>query len=96
MGTATVRVAAADLELSGSYEERGDVLYLSAPVDDKSAPAQETPEGHAVRLDADGHITHVTAINAKWLLDRDGELVATLRDGRSLRLTRADVADLIH
>ena len=95
MATATVHIAAADLELSGSYEQLGDVLYLSAPADDKSGAAQETPEGHAVRLDADGQITHVTAINAKWLLDRDGELVATLRDGRLLRLTRADVADVI-
>jgi hypothetical protein len=35
------------------------------------------------------------AINAKWLLDRDGELVATLRDGRLLRLTPADLADVM-
>jgi hypothetical protein len=48
-----------------------------------------------VRLDADGHITHITAINARWLLDRDGELVATLRDGRLLRITRADLADVL-
>lgn len=95
MATATVHIAAVDLELSGSYEQLGDVLYLSAPTDDKSAAAQETREGHAVRLDADGHITHITAINAKWLLDRDGELVATLRDGRLLRLTRDDVADVM-
>jgi hypothetical protein len=95
MAIATVHIAAADLELSGTYEELGDVLYLSASTDDKSAPAQETPEGHAVRLDAEGHITHITAINARWLLDRDGELVATLRDGRLLTLTRADVADVM-
>ena len=66
MATATVHIAAADLKLSGSYEQLGDVLYLSAPSDDKSVAVQETPEGHAVRLDADGHITHITAINAKW------------------------------
>ncbi|MGK2938941.1 MAG: hypothetical protein ACSLFR_14230 [Solirubrobacteraceae bacterium] len=95
MPSATVHISASDLELSGSYERVGDVLYLSIPGDDKSAPAQETPEGHAVRLAADGQITHLTAINAKWLLDRDGELVATLRDGRQLRLGRDDVADLI-
>jgi hypothetical protein len=38
----------------------------------------------------------VTAINAQWLLNRDGELVATLRDGRQLRLHREDLAGLIH
>lgn len=95
MATATVYSAAADLRLTGSHEELGDVLYLSAPIDDKSAPVQEIPEGHAVRLDAHGDITHITAINARWLLDRDGELVATLRDGRLLKITRADVADVM-
>lgn len=95
MGTATVHITSADLELSGSYEPVGDVLYLSAPGDEKSGAAQETPEGHAVRLDGDGHVTHITAINARWVLDRDGVLVATLRDGRTLRLAKADVADLL-
>jgi hypothetical protein len=88
-------VSADDLQLMGSYESIGDVLYLSAPGDDKRASAQETPEGHAVRLDQEGRITHLTAINARWLLDRDGELVATLADGRQLRVRRQDVADLM-
>ncbi|HJS96846.1 MAG TPA: hypothetical protein VJ741_21440 [Solirubrobacteraceae bacterium] len=95
MSSAIVHVSAADLHLAGTYEPTGDVLYLSSSNDDKSGAAQETPEGHAVRLDPDGRITHLTAINARWLLDRDGELVATLRDGRRLRLTAADVADLL-
>jgi hypothetical protein len=95
MGTATVHVAADDLTLSGSYEAIGDVLYLSAPGDEKWASAQETPEGHAVRLDREGRVTHLTAINARWLLDRDGELVATLADGRQLRLGPRDIADLM-
>jgi hypothetical protein len=95
MTGATVHVSAADLKLEGTYEAVGDVLYLSAAGDDKRRPAQETPEGHAVRLDKQGRITHLTAINARWLLDRDGELVATLRDGRQLRLSREDVADLL-
>jgi hypothetical protein len=95
MAVATVHVSAADLELDGSYEPIGDVLYLSTASDDKNAPAQATPEGHAVRLDDQGRITHLTAINARWLLDRDGELVATLRDGRRLRLGRHDVAGVL-
>lgn len=88
-------MSADDLQLTGSYEPVGDVLYLSGPADDKRASAQETPEGHALRLDQEGRVTHLTAINACWLLDRDGELVATLADGRRLRLSRQDVADLM-
>jgi len=95
MATATVHVSAIDLTLAGAYEPTGDVLYLSADGDDKRAASRQTPEGHAVRLDGDGRVTHVTAINAKWLLERDGELVATLRDGRRLRLGREDVVDLV-
>lgn len=95
MPTATVHVAADDLQLTGSYEATGDVLYLSATGDEKSGPAQETPEGHAVRLNRDGRITHVTAINARWLLDRNGELIASLRDGRRLRIDRDDIAELL-
>jgi hypothetical protein len=60
-----------------------------------AADLQETPEGHAVRLDDQGRVTHLTAVNAKWLLDRDGKLIATLRDGRQLRLGREDLADII-
>ncbi len=97
MATATIHaaVASADLQLTGSYESTGDVLYLSAPGDNKRGSVQLTPEGHGVRLAADGRITHITAISARRYLDRDGEIVASLRDGRQLRLTRADVVDLL-
>ena len=95
MPTATVHVAASDLELAGSYEPVGDVLYLSAAIDDKQGAAQQTPEGHAVRLDAAGRVTHITAINARWLLERDGALVATLLDGRRLVIGRKDALALL-
>jgi uncharacterized protein YuzE len=95
MATATVHVHAADLQLDGCYEPTSDVLYLSATDDDKRAPAQETPEGHAVRLDDQARVTHLTVVNAKWLFERDRELVATLRDGRQLRLGREDVAGVV-
>jgi hypothetical protein len=95
MATATLHISSDDLELSGSYDATGDVLYLSAASDDKRAAAQETPEGHAVRLDAEGRVTHLTAINAKWLLERDGSVTATLRDGRRLRLEAGDLRALL-
>jgi uncharacterized protein YuzE len=90
MATATLHISSDDLEFSGSYDATGDVLYLSAASDDKRAAAQETPEGHAVRLDAEGRVTHLTAVNARWLLERDGSVTATLRDGRRLRLEATD------
>jgi uncharacterized protein YuzE len=95
MATATLHISSDDLEFSGSYDATGDVLYLSAASDDKRAAAQETPEGHAVRLDGEGHVTHLTAVNAKWLLERDGSVTATLRDGRRLRLEATDLHALL-
>jgi hypothetical protein len=83
------------MNVVGAYEPVSDVLYLSAPGDDKRAAAQETPEGHAVRLDGLGRVTHLTLINAMWLLDRERELVASLRDGRRLTLGRDDVAEIL-
>jgi hypothetical protein len=38
---------------------------------------------------------HLSAINARWLLDQNGELVATLRDGRHLRIDRRDDRELL-
>ncbi len=91
MAVATIHITAADLKLNGSYEPTGDVLYLSTADDDKQAAAQKTPEGHAVRLDNQGRITHLTGVNAKWLIERDGAIIATLRDGRRLLLEEDDV-----
>lgn len=94
MSSTLVRVTS-EFHITGSYEATGDVLYLSSAEDDKCGAVQETPEGHAVRLGPDGRVTHITLINARWLLDRDGELVATLQDGRQLRLLAPDLADLL-
>jgi hypothetical protein len=94
--TATVHVSAVDLELSGSYEPTGDVPYLSGPADDTRSAAQETPEGHAVGLDDDRRVTHIAAIDAKWLLERDGDPVATSHDGRRLQLVSRTWPDSSH
>lgn len=61
-----------------SYDEQGDVLYLHVGERQAAADSEETPEGHVLRFDAAGRIIGLTIINAKWLLDRDGELVVTL------------------
>jgi len=37
-----------------------------------------TPEGHNVRYDDQGQIIALTLVNAKWLLERDGEVRVTI------------------
>ena len=61
-----------------SYDELGDVLYLHVGEPQAAADGDETPEGHALRFDADGNVIGLTIINARWLLERDGEILVTL------------------
>lgn len=38
----------------------------------------QAPKAHHLRFDAEGHLIGVTLLNAKRLLDHDGEIVLTL------------------
>jgi uncharacterized protein YuzE len=61
-----------------SYDADGDVLYLS---DGKPVAAKETiasPEGHAIRFGKGEKIIGITIVNAKWLVERDGQITVTI------------------
>jgi uncharacterized protein YuzE len=73
-----------------SYDRQGDVLYLHVGEPEPAAEAEETPEGHVVRYDANGRLIGLTIVNARWLLERDGRVTVTLPDPQ----LRADVRDL--
>lgn len=62
------------------YDARGDTLFLSvkAPGDQPPENAYETPEGHVVEYDEQGAVVSIELLNARWLLERDGELRVTL------------------
>jgi uncharacterized protein YuzE len=59
------------------YDARGDVLYLNTVLHDGSKPpfrALPTSEGHCVEYDEVGRVTSLILVNARALLERDGEL----------------------
>lgn len=60
------------------YDAGGDVLYLHIGDPSSAVDFDATPEGHAVRFDADGKVIGLTLVRPKWLLERDGELRVTL------------------
>jgi uncharacterized protein YuzE len=62
------------------YDKRGDTLFLSVGTPDKLPPSDtyDTPEGHCVELDDSGSIRAIELIDARRLLDRDGQLRLTL------------------
>jgi uncharacterized protein YuzE len=60
------------------YDADVDVLYLHKGDPATAIDFDESPEGHALRFDAQGNLVGVTVLGAKRLLDRDGELTITV------------------
>jgi uncharacterized protein YuzE len=60
------------------YDADGDVLYLSVGEPRDVAESYGTPEGHNVRYDESGQVIALTLVNARWLLERDGEVQVTI------------------
>lgn len=60
-----------------SYDERGDVLYLSVGEPREPTDAFETPEGHNVEYDEQGRVTGLVLYGVRHALDRDGEVSLT-------------------
>lgn len=61
-----------------NYDADADVLYLHVGDPAHAGSYEETPEGHAIRFDAEGHIVGLTLVRVKMLLERDGELRVTM------------------
>lgn len=60
------------------YDADADVLYLHIGDPEGAVEFDETPEGHAVRLDADGQVVGLTLVGARRLLEENGEVQVTL------------------
>ena len=60
------------------YDAEVDVLYLHKGDPSTAVDFDESPEGHALRFDGEGHLVGVTIVGAKSLIDRDGEIAITL------------------
>jgi uncharacterized protein YuzE len=60
------------------YDRDADVLYLSTGDAARASDFDETPEGHHARFDDTGRLIGLTVVNARAVLDRDGELRVTL------------------
>jgi uncharacterized protein YuzE len=60
------------------YDSDADVLYLHVGDPSTAVDFDETPEGHALRLDAEGNLVGITLVRPKHLLDQSGGLRITL------------------
>jgi uncharacterized protein YuzE len=73
----SITIAEAEFD-SVEYDDRGDVLYLSAGAPREPARTLETIEGHVVDYDESGRVIGMVLLNVRWTLQRDGELRVTL------------------
>lgn len=73
------------------YDRDADVLYLSVGDPQPAAHTYGTPEGHAVRYDADGNVVGITIVNARHLFDRN-ELVITVPQAVDVRRDELELA----
>lgn len=60
------------------YDSDGDVLYLHRADPKEAVNFDESPEGHALRFNRDGHLIGVTIVNAKLILAQDGAITITI------------------
>jgi uncharacterized protein YuzE len=60
------------------YDSDADVLYLHLGDPSTAVDFDETPEGHALRFDAEGRLVGITLVRPKHLLDESGGLRITL------------------
>jgi uncharacterized protein YuzE len=60
------------------YDSDADVLYLHVGDPSTAVDFDETPEGHALRFDAEGKLVGITLVRPKHLLDESGGLRITL------------------
>ena len=61
-----------------AYDGDADVLYLHAGDPAGAVEFSESPEGHALRYDATGHLVGITIVNARWLLEQNEQVTITL------------------
>lgn len=60
-----------------SYDAGADVLYLHSGDPAGAVDFDSSEEGHALRYDDAGRVVGLTIVNARWLLERDGEITVT-------------------
>jgi len=78
------------------YDQVADTLCFHIGPTKWAVDFDETVEDHHLRFGADGELLSVTILNARWLLDRDGAIDVTLRNGGpTTRLPRELVEPLL-
>lgn len=74
-----------------TYDREGDVLYLWAGEPRRPARDDASPEGHYLQFGEDGALIALTIVNARRILEREGEIAITLPEQRIVSTDLGDV-----
>jgi uncharacterized protein YuzE len=78
-----MNVKLAGIEFDNNFYDRdADVLYLHVGDPASAVDFDATPEGHHTRYGADGSLVGVTIVNARWLMEQEGQIALTLPEQR--------------
>ncbi|HET7129631.1 MAG TPA: DUF2283 domain-containing protein [Gaiellaceae bacterium] len=77
IASAVVKIAGIEFDRV-VYDRDADVLYLHVGEPSSAVDFAATPEGHHTRYGPDGSLVGITIVDARWLLEEDGEIVLTL------------------
>jgi uncharacterized protein YuzE len=77
------------------YDSDGDVLYLHHGDPSTAVDFDAAPEGHALRFDAGGQLVGITILNARWLLEHEGEITLTISPPEKHHLASGQLQDVL-
>lgn len=60
------------------YDAGADVLYLHVGDPSTALDFDESPEGHGLRFDAEGHLVGLTLVRPRHLIERGHPIVVTV------------------
>ena len=79
-----------------TYDPEGDVLYLHVG-DPKTAVAfEESPEGHALRLDAGGNVVGITLVRPRHVMARGEPMTVTIPAKRPAQIDPIALTSALH
>ena len=77
------------------YDVEGDVLYLHHGDPRTAVDFDASPEGHALRFDGHGALVGITILNARWLLEHEGQVTLTIPAPEQLHLAPELLQDVL-
>jgi uncharacterized protein YuzE len=78
------------------YDEDGDVLYLHVGDPSTAVDFDESPEGHAIRFDAQGNVVGITLVRPRHLMELGEPVVVTIPTPERITVDAVALHSVLH